>query len=493
MNTNYEALKPFLERRMALEASLQLFGWDEETLAPEGAGERTALVVGVLSDELRKITVDPDLKALLEQLTDAEDISDAEKAVVRELKRNQRDMECIPAEEYRAYSELQATASSLWAKARESQSFADFAPILEKVISYSRRFAGYKAKEGQALYDVLLEDYEHGFPMAVLDPFFSQLKEVIQPLVRKAVQRAPQIPDDFLYQNYPVEKQKEFNRFLLDYLGFDWQRGVLAESAHPFTTNLHKDDVRITTHYYPHLLTSAIFSTIHECGHALYEFGIRDDISQTPVGGGASSAMHESQSRFYENILGRSPAFWRPIYGKLQEMFPEQLQDISLETYAAAINKAIPSPVRTESDELTYCLHIIIRYELEKQLIDGSLAVKDLPQAWNDLYEEYLGIRPANDAEGVLQDIHWAQGSFGYFPSYALGNAYGAQIYHQLEKELDVDALLSAGKLSVITDWLHEHIHQYGATYEARELLRRATGEDFNPQYYFEYLQKKFG
>lgn len=356
----------------------------------------------------------------------------------------------------------------------------------------TRRFAGYKAKEGQALYDVLLEDFEPGFPMAVLDPFFSQLKEVILPLLKKANERAPQIPDDFLFFYYPIEKQKAFNEYLLDYLGFDRKRGVMAESAHPFTTNLHKSDVRITTHYYPNMLASAIFSTIHECGHALYEQGISDELSQTPIGGGASCAMHESQSRFYENMLGRSLAFWKPLYGKLQESFPEQLNSVSLETFVASINKAVPGLVRTESDELTYCLHIIIRYELEKKLVDGNLSVEELPKAWNDLYEKYLGIRPANDAEGVLQDIHWSQGSLGYFPSYALGNAYAAQIYHQMKKELNPDALMEEGKLSVITDWLHEHIHQYGETYEARELLKRVTGEDFNPQYYFDYLQEKF-
>lgn len=251
--------------------------------------------------------------------------------------------------------------------------------------------------------------------------------------------------------------------------------------------------VRITTHYYEELLTSAIFSSIHECGHALYEFGIADELSQTPAGGGASCGMHESQSRFFENMVGRSLSFWKPVYPKLQSLFPEQLKDVSCEKFVAAINKAVPSLVRTESDELTYCLHIMIRYELEKQLMDGSLAITDLPAAWDDLYEKYLGVRPANVAEGVLQDIHWSQGSIGYFPSYALGNAYGAQIAHRMAEDMDIDALLEQGNVSVITDWLHEHIHRFGAVYDARDLLMKVTGEDFNPKYYFEYLQRKFG
>ena len=203
--------------------------------------------------------------------------------------------------------------------------------------------------------------------------------------------------------------------------------------------------------------------------------------------------MHESQSRFFENMVGRSLSFWKPVYPKLQSLFPEQLKDVSCEKFVAAINKAVPSLVRTESDELTYCLHIMIRYELEKQLMDGSLAITDLPAAWDDLYEKYLGVRPANVAEGVLQDIHWSQGSIGYFPSYALGNAYGAQIAHRMAEDMDIDALLEQGNVSVITDWLHEHIHRFGAVYDARDLLMKVTGEDFNPKYYFEYLQRRFG
>ncbi len=493
MNQKFEQLKPYLENWAALQAALQLFGWDMETLAPEGAGKRTSLVFGVLSDRLREETLKPETKAIVRELLKDETLSDAERSIAKKIQKDIDDLELIPADEYRAFTELQSTATTIWAKAREEKNFDLFAPILEEILRYTRKFAGYKAKEGQALYDVLLEDFEKGFPMAVLDPFFDQLKETILPLLQKTKERADQIQDDFLFGHFDIDAQKEFNDYILDYLGFDRSRGVVAESAHPFTTNLHKDDVRITTHYYEELLTSAIFSSIHECGHALYEFDIADELSQTPAGGGASCGMHESQSRFFENMVGRSLSFWKPVYPKLQSLFPEQLKDVSCEKFVAAINKAVPSLVRTESDELTYCLHIMIRYELEKQLMDGSLAITDLPAAWDDLYEKYLGVRPANVAEGVLQDIHWSQGSIGYFPSYALGNAYGAQIAHRMAEDMDIDALLEQGNVSVITDWLHEHIHRFGAVYDARDLLMKVTGEDFNPKYYFEYLQRKFG
>jgi carboxypeptidase Taq len=239
-------------------------------------------------------------------------------------------------------------------------------------------------------------------------------------------------------------------------------------------------------------MESAIFSTIHEAGHAIYEMNVADELSLTPVGGGASCGMHESQSRFMENMIGRSYAFWEPIYGKVQEMFPKQLGQVSLEQFHKMINKVEPGLIRTESDELTYCLHVMIRYEIEKELIDGKLAVEDLPRIWNEKYEAYLGVKPETDTLGVLQDIHWSQGSIGYFPSYALGNAFAAQIYHTMEQELKIEDALRAGDLKVITDWLKEKIHRHGMVKKSRQLLQEITGEDFNPQYYIDYLKEKY-
>ena len=493
MNSLYERLLPYLEKRMALRTALALLEWDMETLAPEGGMERTSHAVGVLHDTYRVATLEPEVEQIITALLSSGDLTREQRAIAEKVKEDIEDLKRIPADEYRAYAELQASAASIWAKARSGNDFSLFAPTLKKMVGYARKFAGYKAKEGQALYDALLEEYEKGFSMKELDRFFAILKEEIRPLLEGAAKRTDQVDDHFLYGHFTVEKQREFSGFLLDYLGFDKSRGVLAESAHPFTTHLHKDDVRLTTHYDPGNVTSAIFSTIHECGHALYEQGVADEISQTPVGQGASCGMHESQSRFYENVLGRSEAFWKPIFSRLAELFPEQLGIVELPRFIQAINQARPGLIRIESDELTYCLHIMVRYELEKELIGGTIEVEALPEKWAGLYEEYLGIHPRSDAEGVLQDIHWALGSFGYFPSYALGNAFAAQLAHKLAEDYDLEELLASGNLSIITDWMREKIHRFGSSRTTRELLRDATGEDFDPKYYVEYLKAKFG
>ena len=302
-------------------------------------------------------------------------------------------MEKIPPQEYQEYSVLSAQAGSIWAEAKQKSDYALFAPCLEKMIDYNRRFAGYRAKEGQKLYDVLLDDYEEGMDMEKLDAFFGKVKAEIVPLLKKITQKGALTDKSFMNQQYDIAKQKEFNHFLAEYIGFDFNRGVTADSEHPFTTELHNHDVRFTNHYYEHNLENAIFSTVHEGGHGIYEQGISDEISETPLGSGASMGMHESQSRFYENIIGRSKAFWEPIYGKLVETFQEQLSDIPLDQFVQAVNHVEPSLIRTEADELTYCLHIMIRYELEKMIFEGKAEVADLPELWNKLYEEYLGDR----------------------------------------------------------------------------------------------------
>ncbi|WP_434311168.1 carboxypeptidase M32 [Hominifimenecus sp. rT4P-3] len=491
MNQLYKKLTPYLEQWRMLQTSLTLFEWDLETMAPESSIERTASVMELLQDGLRKAILKPETKRTIEALKDASDLSPAEAAIVRELVREMEKMEAIPSEEYREYANLQASAASIWAEAKKKNDFSSFAPTLEKVVDMTRRFAEKRAKGKKSPYDVLLEDYEKGFTEEKLDSFFEKLEKELPPLVQEAQKAQAGIDDSFLHQKFPVSKQREFNKYLAEYMGLDSKRVAMAESAHPFTTNLHCDDVRITTHYYEDLPASAIFSTIHEGGHALYELGVSEKLTLTPVGMGASCGMHESQSRFYENMLGRRKEFWIPLYGKLQELFPEQLGNISLDRFLAAVNLVKPGPVRIESDELTYSLHILVRYRLEKELFNGDLSVKELPERWDSLYEKYLGIRPKDAAEGVLQDIHWAQGSFGYFPSYALGNAFAAQIGKKMEEELPVGELLSEGKLSEITAWLREKIHRFGAVKPVSELLKDATGEEFCPDYYLDYLKDK--
>lgn len=493
MNQSFEKLQNQLEKAMALQTAMVLFEWDNETAAPKEAVERTAAVIGSLSSQYLDIMTGEKLKTALKECSgQMSEMTEVEQAIVRETEEEVEKLERIPADEYRSFAELTARATGIWADAREKKDFSLFAPVLKEIVDYQKRFASYQAKEGQKLYDVMLDNYEKDFGMKELDEFFRVVKEGIVPLLKESAKRSEQIDDSFLSAGYTEEQQEKAARFLAEYVGFDFDRGILAVSAHPFTTNLHNKDVRITTHYLDRI-DSSIYSVIHESGHAVYELGIRDDLTQTPAGQGASMGMHESQSRFFENIMGRNRNFWVPIYGNMQEIFGSPLKEVSLDDFLAAVNKTIPGLIRTEADELSYCLHVLVRYEIEKLMIEENAEIDSLPELWNDKYEEYLGIRPKDDGEGILQDIHWSQGSFGYFPSYALGNAFGAQLYHRMKQEMDFDGLLREGRADVIREYLREHIHQYGKLKTSRQLLKDATGEDFNPAYYVEYLTERYG
>ncbi len=492
MSENYELLMQHVERMRSLQAALTLFDWDIETEAPKEAGSFTAPFLGCLSTLYQAECLHPEVKELLAELSDDPTLSEAEAATVRILNKERKQMEKIPANEYREFAELTASSTVIWAQTRQNNDYASFAPVLRKVVDYTRRFAEYTREEGMSRYDSLLNQYEEGFTVSVLDEFFAQLKKTIVPLLRKVSAKNGAIDTSPLAQTFDAAKQDAFCRYLAEYLGFDFTRGVLAESEHPFTTSLHNHDVRITTHYYENAGASAIFSVIHETGHALFEQDIEDAITLTPAGTAVPMGLHESQSRLVENMIGRSRAFWVPLYPKLVEYFPEQLENVSLDDFVKIINKAQGSLIRTESDELTYCLHIMIRYEIEKELIDGDLKVEDIPEVWNRKYEEYLGVRPMSDAEGVLQDIHWSQGSIGYFPSYALGNAIAAQFYHRMEQDMDVEKCLEEGDLASIQGWLSDKIHRSGAVKKTRDILIEVTGEDFNPSYYTDYLTEKF-
>lgn len=490
----WDRLVPYLEKAMAYQTALTLFEWDNETLAPEQAGAYTARVQGILAASYQEVMTAPELKELLleceQELGDKENLE--RQAILREIREEAEQLECIPPKEYRAYQELVAESARIWARAREEKDFQAFAPTLKKIIFWQKTFAGYRAKAGQKLYDVMLDSYEKGFGMKELDEFFGLLKKELVPLLHQVMESPIRISDEFLTGDYPEDRQRELAEYLAEYVGFDFRKGVLSESAHPFTTSLHNHDVRITTHY-KNSLDSSLFSVIHESGHAIYEMGIGDQLTQTPAGQGASMGMHESQSRFFENILGRSESFWVPVYGKIKELFGEQLKGIGREQFVRAINRVHPGLIRTEADELTYSLHVLVRYELEKALIEEDLPVEQLPRLWADKYEEYLGIRPENDGEGVLQDIHWAQGSFGYFPSYALGSAFGAQMFASMKKKMNINQMLEEGNLGEIREYLKLHVHRFGKVKTSRQILLDMTGEDFRSQYYVNYLKEKYG
>ncbi len=323
------------------------------------------------------------------------------------------------------YAMLTNEASDIWHKAKEESNFELFRPVLEKLVSFNQKFAGYYDASKKP-YDALLNEYERGVDMEYLDHFFAVVREKLVPLIH-AIGEAPQIDDSFLHRHYPAEAQRRFSDYLMEVLGLDRGHCTIGETEHPFTLEFNNKDVRITTNYKEDNVVDSMFSVIHEGGHAKYELGIRDDLQYTCLAGGVSMGVHESQSRFYENIIGRSYPFIQAIFPNMQEFFPEQLGDVTAEQMYRAVNRVEPSLIRTEADELTYCLHVMIRYEIEKMLIGGTLEVKDVPEVWNRMYREYLGVDVPDDRRGCLQDSHWSGGSFGYFPSYALGSAYGAR------------------------------------------------------------------
>ena len=494
MSELFQQLQPYLDRAQALEAACTLFNWDQNS-APKESIENTSKMIGTLSGEHYRALINDQVRDILTRLSTEDEqakLSFHERAIVKTLSKLFKKLSLIPPREYEAFNRLIARAYPIWEAAKNNNDYASYAPVLQEIIDYSKKFAGYGQKEGQALYDVALDDYEEGFTVEILDRFFGKLKDALGPLVEKISQKPDFISQDCLRKTYPADRQRQFCHFLAEYIGFDFDRGLMGESEHPFTTQLHNHDVRITNHYMEDKMESAMFSVIHEGGHGLYEQGIDDEITLSVVGSGTSMGMHESQSRFYENNLGRSREFWMPIYEKLKATYPTQLEGVSLDDFYKAINYSTPSLIRTESDELTYPFHIMIRYEIEKAVFAGQVSAKELPGLWNKKYEEYLGIVPGNDTEGILQDMHWSGGSFGYFPSYAIGSAIAAQIYHHLESIMPVKTYLEEGKLTPIRDYLKEHIHRFGQCKNTQELLMDMTGEGFNPDYYIQYLTEKF-
>lgn len=481
-----------LEKNKAYNHSMSLIYWDAATGAPKKGVDNRSQILGILAGEVFKLTTSNETKECLSVLEKHADVLDEiTNAVVKEVRKDYDKFTKIPADEYRAYAELKGKANVIWEEAKNKSDFSIFEPYLEKLIGYLRKFVEYRGYKDHP-YNTLLDDYESGMTTEKLDKFFAQLKERIVPLVKNIQNSDKKIRTDFLTHSYSANKQEEFCLYLLDKINFDKDAGMMKESEHPFTINFTRNDVRITTHYFENNFTSAVFSTVHEGGHALYEQNIGDDIADTILGTGTSMGIHESQSRMYENIFGRNINFWKCFYPKLVEIFPDQLANISLNEFYEAINKTENSLIRIEADELTYSLHIMVRYEIEKMLIEGKIEVKDLPKIWNQKMEEYLGVKPPNDKMGVLQDVHWSDGLFGYFPSYALGNAYAAQFEYTMRKSLDIDKLLINGEFDKILEWLRENIHKHGSLKKPNEIIKDVTGEELNPKYFTQYLEDKY-
>lgn len=486
-----ERFNKILDEKRMIDTAITSLHWDLETQAPKKGMELLSGVVGYLSSKSYELATGEELTSLVDELSRVkEDLDEREMKILEEVERGIQKIKKIPAAEYARYNELTAKAQGIWAEAREGSDFKLFSETLREIVDFQRKFVAYRGFEGHP-YNTLLDDYEPGMTVEKLDEFFGYLRGELVPFLKEIKNRGRGVDKDFLMRKYPVEKQKELSRKLAEYIGFDFNRGIISVSAHPFTLNYDKNDVRLTTRYEENYLSSSVFGTIHEGGHGLYEQGIGEDIADTVLGTGTSMGIHESQSRLYENMLGRSRKFWEPLYDDIRSEF-ESLEDIDLDQFYRGINHSGASLIRVEADELTYSLHIMVRYEIEKLLIEGSVEVDELPQIWNDKMEEYLGIRPDTDAEGVLQDVHWSCGLFGYFPSYALGNAYAAQIYAAMERDLEVERLLEEGRLGDIRFWLEEKIHRYGKGRKPWELMREVTGEDLDAGYFIEYLKEKY-
>ena len=463
---------------------------DGTTVAPKDTAEGRGVALGVLAGERHKLFSAPEVGELLDFLWARRDeLDQLHRRQVEELRRSYAQLTRIPAEEYMEYAMLTNEASDLWHRAKESSDFELFRPVLEKLVAFNIKFAGYY-DSAKAPYDALLNEYERGMTMEYLDGFFSTLRERIVPLLH-AIGEKEQPDDSFLRRHYPVEAQRKFSDYLMEVLGLDRAHCTIGETEHPYTLNFNNKDVRITTRYDEDNMSFSMYSVIHEGGHAKYELGIRDDVQYTCLAGGVSMGVHESQSRFYENLIGRSRPFIEAIFPPMREFFPEQLSDVTAEQFYRAVNRVRPSLIRTEADELTYCLHVMVRYEIEKQLIGGTLAVKDVPETWNRLYKEYLGVDVPDDRQGCLQDSHWSGGSFGYFPSYALGSAYGAQMLKNMERDIDVWGPVAKGDLSPVSAWLKEKVHQYGGLLEPADVVKNACGR-FDPNLFADYLEKKY-
>jgi carboxypeptidase Taq len=491
--TMEEALKKLdvLQKKMsAYSHAMGLISYDSVTTAPKNTTANRGQTLSVLGEESYMLTTSENTWNLLNFLDSKKDeLDEKTRRIVKIMLKNLKETRAIPMDEYLAYQQLVNEADDVWHRAKENNDYKSFEPYLQKIFDTCRKFAGYM-KPGEHPYNVWMDTFEEGLTMDKCDKFFETLKKELVPVIKK-VSEAKQLDDSFLNQKYPKAKQEELSKYIMDVMKIDKGHCGLGETEHPFTTNFSKYDVRITTHYYDNL-TYSMYSVVHEGGHALYELNTGDEYAYTALGTGVSMAIHESQSRFYENIIGRSKEFVSLIYPKLKELFPEQLKGVTEEQLYLAVNKSEPSLVRTEADELTYCLHIMVRYELEKRMFNGELTAKELPEEWNRLYKEYLGIDVPTDKQGVLQDSHWSGGLVGYFPSYALGSAYGAQLLSKMEETIDVTKCIKEERLEEINDWLRENIWKYGCMYEPNVLLEKALGKPFDPSYYINYLKNKY-
>ncbi len=490
----FESLCRYIRETGILESIGGLLAWDEQTKMPAAGAEHRAEQYTVLSGILHRRLTAPTLGDLL---GDLEDFCRFERphsdlgATYRMVKRMHDRAMQLPEKLVEELSRTSVLSRTAWMEARQEDDFAKFRPWLEKTLGLKREQAdavGYDIEP----YDALLDEYEPGMKTETLARVLQELGRQLVPLIEQAhgAERPPST--EVLRRHFPTAAQEAFAREMARYIGFDFDRGRLDVTTHPFCCSTGPDDVRITTRYNERFFNEAFFGVLHEAGHGIYEQGLPSEHFGLPLGEAVSLGVHESQSRLWENLVGRSKAFWRFALPRAKEIFPEALGDVSLEAFHRAINRIEPSPIRVEADEATYNLHVLIRFEMETALLDGSIRVVDAPEAWNDKYEEYLGFRPENDRLGILQDVHWSQGSIGYFPTYTLGNLYAAQLFDRAREELgDLDSMFERGHFEPLRMWLQEHVYQKGQRYLGNELIEEVTGKPLSSDAMLVHLRRK--
>ncbi len=495
MQDKLEQLKSILAEVYDLNSSAALLGWEQQTYMPPGGTEGRGYQLGTLgkiahikftSDEVGELL--EELKPYQEQLDPDSDDARLIKVTRREYEKSTR----VTAQWVEEFARETTIGHQVWQEARAEDNFAKFQPVLERIYELRRQYSAFFAPYDH-VYDPVLDDFEPGLKTAEVIQIFESIRQKQVALIQ-AISEKPQVDDSFLRQPFDEKKQWDFGVDILTDFGYDWNRGRQDKAAHPFTQSIGIDDVRITTRFSPNELNPALFASMHEAGHALYELGIDHALARTPLATGTSLAMHESQSRTFENLLGRSMPFWEFYYSRLQDVFPSQLGEVGLADFYKAINKVEPSLIRVEADEATYNLHIMLRLELEIALMEGSLEVSDLPEAWNAKMSDFLGLTPPSDADGVLQDVHWSSGLIGYFSTYALGNLISLQLWEVINQDIpDLTDQVRKGQFSELLAWLREKIHRHGAKFEPQELVQRITGSNIDPAPYLRYLETKFG
>lgn len=494
-------LEPLINRLLEIrriQSAASVLSWDQETYMPAGGGAARAEQIATLEGLAHEKLVSQEVETLLADWIDpatgqaAAGWDEPSRSLLRETWRDFSRAKKLPSAFVIRLSRECSLAQQAWVTAREESRFSKFLPSLRTIISLKREEADYLGYRNSP-YDALLDTYEPGATIGQLAPLFTELRERLVVLLRKVQASGVAVDDTCLHQRFDQAKQIEFGRLVLVAMGYDFERGRLDLSAHPFTTSFHPTDVRVTTRVFEKDLPSCLFSCIHEGGHGLYDQGLDPRYYGSPLGESVSLGIHESQSRLWENCVGRSRAFWHCFYPILQQTFPQQLATVPLDLFYAAINRASPSLIRVEADELTYNLHIMLRVEIEQALIENRVQPDDLPELWNEKMQSYLGIVPEQDAEGVLQDVHWSMGAFGYFPTYTLGNLYAVQFFEQAKQELpQLEEHIAAGQLVPLRRWLEQKIHRWGRMFTPDHLARRVTGKGVSPEPFLRYLEGKY-